>query len=96
VQVLFDPKELTFKNLIRHYLTEFKPQRYSTESTSQYRAAIFYQDEQQKREAADVLSSLGYSQEAAKSLLEPAKVFYAAEQYHQNYYGKFTAGAGNK
>jgi peptide methionine sulfoxide reductase MsrA len=87
---------LTFKNLIRHYLTEFKPQRHSASSTSQYRAAIFYQNEQQKREAEEVLTSMGYAKETAASLLEPAKRFYAAEEYHQNYYGKFTIDTGAK
>lgn len=84
---------LTFKDLIKHYLTEFKPQRYSAESTSQYRAAIFYENEQQKREAGEVLTSMGYANEAAASMLEPAKTFYAAEIYHQNYYNKFTGAS---
>lgn len=92
MQVLFDPKVLSFKELIRHYLKSFKPSRHPGEETSQYRAAIFYEGEQQKREAGEVLAEMGFDKQASERLLEPAKTFYAAEEYHQKYYEKSSLG----
>jgi peptide methionine sulfoxide reductase MsrA len=92
VQVLFDPKVLSFKELIRQYLKAFRPSRHQGEETSQYRAAIFFDGEQQKREAADVLTEVGFDKQECERLLEPASTFYAAEVYHQKYYEKSSMG----
>lgn len=89
---MFDPKVLSFKELIRHYLKAFKPSRYPGEEKSQYRAAIFYEGEQQKREAGEVLAELGFDKQETERLLEPASTFYAAEEYHQKYYEKSSLG----
>ena len=85
MQVLFDPKVLSFKELIRQYLTSFKPSRHPGEDKSQYRAAIFYEGEEQKREAGEVLAEMGFDKQESARLLEPASTFYAAEEYHQKY-----------
>lgn len=92
MQVLFDPKVLSFKELIRHYLKSFKPNRHPGEETSQYRAAIFYEGEQQKLEAGEVLAEMGFDKQESERLLEPGKTFYAAEEYHQKYYEKSSLG----
>lgn len=92
MQVLFDPKLLSFKDLIRHYLKSFKPSRYPGEDTSQYRAAIFYEGEQQKHEAGEVLAEMGFDKQESERLLEAASIFYAAEEYHQKYYEKSSLG----
>lgn len=92
MQVLFDPKVVSFKDLIRHYLKLFKPSRYQGEETSQYRAAVFYESEQQKREAGEVLAEMGFDKKESELLLEPASTFFAAEVYHQKYYEKTKLG----
>lgn len=92
MQVLFDPKVVAFKELIRYYLKSFKPSRHQGEETSQYRAAIFYEGDQQKREAEGVLAEMGFDKQESESLLEPASTFYAAEVYHQKYYEKSSLG----
>ncbi len=89
---MFDPKELSFKDLIRHYLKAFRPSRHAGEETSQYRAAIFFEGEQQKREAGEVLAEMGFDSQERERLLEPASTFYAAEVYHQKYYEKSSLG----
>ena len=87
---MFDPSKVTYKTLIRKYVTRFKPRRVFTDDKSQYRAAIFYHDEKQKKEASEVLSELGIDKKSHDALLEPAKKFYPAEEYHQNYYDKMS------
>lgn len=92
MQVLFDPKIVSFKDVIRHYIKLFRPSRYEGEETSQYRAAVFYEGEQEKREGDEVLKEAGFDAQERERLLEPARVFYAAEVYHQKYYEKATFG----
>ena len=83
---------MSFKELIRQYLKSFRPSRHQGEETSQYRAAIFYQGEQQKRDAGEVLVEMGFDKQESERLLEPARTFYAAEVYHQKYYEKSSLG----
>lgn len=92
MQVLYDPKIVSFKEIIRFYVKQFRPSRYQGEETSQYRAAIFYGGAEQKREAGEVLAELGFEKLDTELLLEPAAEFYAAEVYHQKYYEKSSMG----
>jgi methionine-S-sulfoxide reductase len=56
---------------------------------TQYRSAIFYANEEQKREAEAFIKELNDSKAFGKSVvttLEPLGEFYEAEDYHQKYY----------
>ncbi len=62
---------------------------------SQYRSAIFYHDEEQKKLALKVIEEVELSkfwQNKILTQLEPAAVFYDAEEYHQNYLDKNPGG----
>ena len=87
VQVIFDPQKLSYGKLVKEYLIKFRPRRYDGQSTSQYRAAIFYQDEIQKKEAQKIINELKLG-DGTEKLLEKAAKFYPAEEYHQDYYKK--------
>lgn len=89
---MFDPKIVSFKDIIRFYVKQFGPTRYQGEETSQYRAAIFYENEEQKKEAGEVLGEFGFDKADTERLLEPAATFFAAEVYHQKYYEKSSMG----
>lgn len=55
---------------------------------SQYRSAIFWQDEHERRLAADYIALLarqGAFRAPIVTTLEPLEAFYPAEDYHQNY-----------
>ena len=56
---------------------------------TQYRSVIFYKNEEQKKAAESIISELNsknvYSSKVVTTL-EAFKAFYAAEDYHQNYY----------
>lgn len=96
MQVLYDPDKLTFRELIKKYLSNFAPRRRGADKFSQYRAAIFYHDDEQRRQALAVLRDMGYDSDSSQHLLEPAGTFYAAEEYHQDYYDKMSMGARGK
>jgi peptide-methionine (S)-S-oxide reductase len=92
VQVTFDPALLSFADLLRVFFTIHDPttmNRQGGDVGTQYRSAIFYHDEEQKRTAEEVVKEI----EAAKVWNDPIVTevapfdrFYMAEDYHQEYY----------
>ena len=92
VQVTYDPKKITYEKLLDvfwHNVDPLTANRQFCDVGSQYRTAIFYHDETQKRLAEESKKAL------AKRFKEPivteivaASEFYPAEDYHQDYYVK--------
>jgi peptide-methionine (S)-S-oxide reductase len=92
VQITYDPKKITYEKLLEVFwrnVDPLTPNRQFCDIGSQYRTAIFYHDETQKRLAEESKKAL------AKRFKEPivteivaASEFYPAEDYHQDYYIK--------
>lgn len=94
VQVLYDPDKITYKELLdifwRH-VDPTDPGGQFVDRGPQYRSAIFYHDEEQKRLAEQSRQELNRSGQFDKPIVtEIAKLsnFYKAEDYHQDYYKK--------
>lgn len=92
----FDSSIVSYKNLVRHFFRIHDPTQFNRQGPDvgeQYRSAIFYFDDAQKRAAEhvrdSVQSSLG-SQVVTQ--LAPAGEFYIAEEYHQKYVEKTGRG----
>lgn len=92
VQVIYDPSVVTYATLLRvffsvaHDATELN--RQGPDVGTQYRSAIFYRSDAQKREAEDYIRQLTaakYYPEPIVTEVSPLKAFYFAEEYHQNY-----------
>lgn len=95
VQVLFDPKKVTYEHLLDHFwknVDPFTPNRQFCDFGSQYRPEIFYHSEVQ-RKAAEASKARVQSQfkERIVVAITPAGPFYTAEEYHQDYYKKNSA-----
>jgi peptide methionine sulfoxide reductase msrA/msrB len=92
VQVLYDPAKVTYKQLLHYFWRHIDPTDPGGQFVDrgrQYRAAIFYHDEEQKRLAAESKIELEKSGKFKKPIateILPASRFYRAEDYHQNYY----------
>jgi peptide methionine sulfoxide reductase msrA/msrB len=92
ILVEFDPKKTTYKKLVEAFWTLHDPtqkNRQGPDVGEQYRSAIFYQDENQKKIAEKSLKDEEKKRKtkfATQILL--AKEFYPAEDYHQKYYAK--------
>src|SRR5919108_4826381 len=92
VQVTYDPKKVSYSKLLEVFwrnIDPLTPNRQFCDVGSQYRSAIFYHDENQKRLAEESKKAV------AKRFKEPivteivsASTFYPAEDYHQDYYKK--------
>lgn len=97
VQVEFDPKQVSYATLLRHFFRLHDPtqlNRQGPDVGSNYRSAIFYYDEQQQQQAQKVLKSAqkSYRQPIVTEVVK-AGPFYAAEDYHQHFTERTGRGA---
>jgi peptide-methionine (S)-S-oxide reductase len=92
VQITFDPEVITYREILQVFFTIHDPttlNRQGADVGTQYRSAIFYHTPQQKATAEQVIHEL----EADKvwdapvvTEIIPFQVFYAAEEYHKDYF----------
>lgn len=89
VQVMYDPNVITYAKLINSFLILFRPSISYTHPKSQYRASVFYENEDEKRIVEEALQKLNQDSKKVYGVyLEKSATFYSAEEYHQNYYKK--------
>jgi peptide-methionine (S)-S-oxide reductase len=94
VQVVFDPARVSYERLLEVFWRNIDPLDAGgqfCDRGSQYRAAIFYEGEDQKREALASRARLETSGRLPGPIvtgISPLKVFYPAEVYHQDFYQK--------
>lgn len=92
VKIDFDPSVISYDELLEAFWTVHDPtslNRQGEDVGTQYRSVIFYLNEEQKQKAEDAkikLDASGYYDKPIVTLIEPFKVFYPAEDYHQGYY----------
>lgn len=93
VQVLYDPDGISYAELLDVYwrnIDPTTPNRQFCDMGSQYRPAIFYHDDEQRRlaeESKQQIEETGRFEEVVTEI-EPLDAFYPAEEYHQNFYQK--------
>lgn len=94
VEVQFDPEKVSYEELLKVFWNVHNPthiNRQGLDVGNQYRSAIFYTSEEQKKSAelskADLESSKQYFNPIATEITQ-AKIFYKAEEHHQKYFKK--------
>jgi peptide-methionine (S)-S-oxide reductase len=92
VRVTFDPDEISFPDLLDVFFTIHDPttlNRQGNDLGTQYRSVIFYNSEEQQRDSEKAIAALNASHawpEPLVTAVEPAREFFIAEDYHQEYY----------
>ena len=92
VRVSFDPEQVSFRELLDIFFTIHDPttlNRQGNDVGAQYRSVIFYTSDEQRSEAEQTIAELNASKAFSGPIVtavEPAKEFYEAEDYHQEYY----------
>ncbi len=95
VKITFDPSQVTFGQLLKVYFavahdpTELN--RQGPDSGTQYRSAIFYMNDEQKKVADAYIQQLNAAKVFSKPIVTqvvPFHGFYAAESYHQHFLQK--------
>ena len=92
VRVVFDPEVLPYADLLRLFFAVHDPttvDRQGADVGPQYRSAIFYESEEQERQARDVIAELtadGVFPAPIVTQVVPLAEFWPAEAYHHDYY----------
>ena len=92
VQVAFDPETIGYDELLEVFFATHDPtqlNRQGPDVGSQYRSIVLYHDEAQREQAEAYVAALDeeYDDDVVTEL-EPLDEFYAAEEYHQDYFEK--------
>jgi peptide-methionine (S)-S-oxide reductase len=92
IEIVYDPSKTTFGQLLKiHFSIAHDPtqlNRQGNDVGTQYRSAIFFSDEEQKRVAEAYIHQLneaGVFNGPIVTTMEPLTRFFVAEPYHQNY-----------
>jgi peptide-methionine (S)-S-oxide reductase len=91
-QLVYDSKEITFDEILEVFWQTHDPtslNRQGADVGTQYRSAIFHHTDEQRRIAEaykQKLDASGAFRGPIVTEIVPASIFYAAEDYHQNYY----------
>jgi len=94
VQVVYDPSKVTYAQLLDSFWRNIDPTQANgqfCDHGSQYRSEIFFHDEAQRKAAEASKVALQKNKPFAgeiRTLITRASEFYAAEEYHQDYYKK--------
>ena len=94
VQVHYDPSVISYEQLLEIFWRHIDPTDEGgqfVDRGSQYRSAVFYHDEEQKRLAEKSRDDLTHSGKFTRPVVTqilPLTIFYDAEDYHQDYYRK--------
>ena len=92
IQIKFDPKIISYEKLLEVFFKLHDPttlNRQGADSGTQYRSAIFYQNQTQKQTAETIkinIEKSGMYESNIVTEIVPFKSFYQAENYHKNYY----------
>jgi peptide-methionine (S)-S-oxide reductase len=94
VQVRFDPSVVSYRDLLNVFFTIHDPttlNRQGADIGTQYRSAVFYHDEEQKKIAEEVIRDLDAQKiwdNPIVTEVTPFDKFYVAEDYHQEYFAR--------
>jgi len=93
-QIAYDPARISYPELLEAFWKSHDPttlNRQGNDAGTQYRSAIFYHNEEQKKLAGHYKQQLDSSKafdDPIVTEIVPFKNFYKAEDYHQNYFNK--------
>ncbi len=95
VKVIYDPTKITYRRLLEAFFVMHDPtelNRQGPDFGEQYRSGIWYVNDEQRREAEEYIKELAasgrYGNRKIVTAVEPAKTFWPAEEYHQEYIAK--------
>lgn len=92
IQVTFDNEIISFEDILDVFFTIHDPttlNRQGNDVGTQYRSAVFYHSEEQKQTAEQVIQRVSNEKlwdDPIVTEVSAADTFYAAEDYHQNYF----------
>lgn len=98
IEIVYDPAQTSFWKLLDFFFQIHNPTTLNQQGNdigTSYRSAIFYQDQDELKQAGDFIKIVNDSKRwpnPVVTTLEPFTVFYKAEDYHQDYLLKNPGG----
>jgi peptide-methionine (S)-S-oxide reductase len=98
VEIEYQDEKTSFKNLLNFFFQIHNPTTLNQQGNDvgdSYRSAIFYSNDEEKKEAEDfikIVNDSGRWKDKVITTVEPLKKFYLAEKYHQDYLQKYPEG----
>src|ERR1035437_8815761 len=98
VEIEYDTEKTSYKNLLDFFFQIHNPtilNQQGNDMGTSYRSAIFYGNEEEKKEADNFIDIVNKSKrwkDPVVTTLEPLTKFYPAEEYHQDYLKKNPKG----
>jgi peptide methionine sulfoxide reductase msrA/msrB len=99
IRIVFDPKQISFADILENWFFKMHDpttrNRQGNDVGSQYRSAIFYASEEQRKVAEEVKAKIEASHKWSRPIVTeilPAGAFTLAEGYHQDYLQKNPGG----
>ena len=92
VRIVFDPGTVSFRDILEVFFSIHDPtsrDRQGNDSGPQYRSAVFTEDDAQRTTAEELIGELTASEAWPGPIVtevRPASTFYAAEDYHRDYF----------
>lgn len=92
VKITFDPSVISYHDLLKVFFTVHDPtelNRQGPDVGTQYRSVVFYENQEQKEEAEEVIKEIGQAgiwNGEIVTEVTPMNHFYEAEAYHQEYF----------
>lgn len=91
VRVLYDPQKINYETLVDYFFKIHNPTQKDGQGPdigSQYLSVIFYYDDAQESIAKKAITALKNTGKLVRTLVLPVRIFWLAEEYHQDYYEK--------
>ena len=94
VQITFDPSVISFSDILEVFFAVHDPttlNRQGADVGTQYRSAIFYHSEEQKKSAREMINRIEEEKLYNKPVVTEITAFssfYPAEDYHKDYYAR--------
>jgi len=92
VRIHYDPQLVSFKQLLEVFFVIHDPttlNRQGNDVGTQYRSVIYYHDDKQKLQSAEMIEALSQAKTYSNPIvteLSAVPIYYPAEDYHQNYF----------
>ena len=92
IKIEYDPEQVEYKVLLEVFFSTHDPttlNRQGNDVGDQYRSAIFYSSEEQKKAAEEFIAQLTAEKVYNSKIvtqIKPLEKFYGAEDYHRNYF----------
>jgi peptide methionine sulfoxide reductase msrA/msrB len=89
VEVVYNPQKISYEELAKLFFEIHDPTQEDGQGPDigeQYKSAIFYNDEEEKKIAEKLIDTLKQKGYNVVTMILPVSKFYLAEEYHQDYY----------